>query len=261
VYPFERFTELAKKTLTLAQQEAERSHHSYIGTEHLLLGVLRNEEGLGYRVLEVLGVRIDVVRQAIESVVGRNERSVIQQIIPTSRVKKVIELAFEEAQRMGHQYVGTEHLLLGLVIEGEGIAARVLDDLGATVGKVRHEIERQLAAAPTHMPGHASGPAILARDLSGADTEALLGLVQTPHLARLLESRGLDVGAVQDVLLHPPDAVVRLRRYIADLRKEMQTVIGARDFEKAWRLQQGEKDLRKRLAEAERECIDGLQPR
>jgi ATP-dependent Clp protease ATP-binding subunit ClpC len=130
--------------LTLAQEEAERSHHSYIGTEHLLLGLLREGEGLAAKVLNNLGVEIGKVRQTIESVLGRNERIIIQQIIPTSRVKKVIEISFEEARRMGHAYVGTEHLLLGLLIEGEGIAAHVLEDLGATLDKVRAEIERLL---------------------------------------------------------------------------------------------------------------------
>jgi ATP-dependent Clp protease ATP-binding subunit ClpC len=144
LYPFERFTERAKKVLTLAQEEAERSHHSYIGTEHLLLGLLREGEGLAAKVLNNLGVEIGKVRQTIESVLGRNERIIIQQIIPTSRVKKVIEISFEEARRMGHAYVGTEHLLLGLLIEGEGIAAHVLEDLGATLDKVRAEIERLL---------------------------------------------------------------------------------------------------------------------
>src|SRR5713101_4238112 len=143
MYPFERFTERAKKVLTLAQEEAERSHHSYIGTEHLLLGLLREGEGLAAKVLNNLGVEIGKVRQTIESVLGRNERIIIQQIIPTSRVKKVIEISFEEARRMGHNYVGTEHLLLGLLIEGEGIAAHVLEDLGATLEKVRSEIERR----------------------------------------------------------------------------------------------------------------------
>src|SRR6202158_5534010 len=136
--------ERAKKVLTLAQEEAERSHHSYIGTEHLLLGLLREGEGLAAKVLGNLGVEIGKVRQTIESVLGRNERIIIQQIIPTSRVKKVIEISFEEARRMGHNYVGTEHLLLGLLIEGEGIAAHVLEDLGATLEKVRSEIERLL---------------------------------------------------------------------------------------------------------------------
>ncbi|HEV3123572.1 MAG TPA: ATP-dependent Clp protease ATP-binding subunit [Candidatus Dormibacteraeota bacterium] len=144
MYPFERFTERAKKVLTLAQEEAERSHHSYIGTEHLLLGLLREGEGLAAKVLNNLGVEINKVRSTIESVLGRNERIIIQQIIPTSRVKKVIEISFEEARRMGNNYVGTEHLLLGLLIEGEGIAAHVLEDLGANLEKVRGEIERLL---------------------------------------------------------------------------------------------------------------------
>jgi ATP-dependent Clp protease ATP-binding subunit ClpC len=144
LYPFERFTERAKKVLTLAQEEAERSHHSYIGTEHLLLGLLREGEGLAAKVLNNLGVEINKVRSTIESVLGRNERIIIQQIIPTSRVKKVIEISFEEARRMGNNYVGTEHLLLGLLIEGEGIAAHVLEDLGASLDKVRTEIERLL---------------------------------------------------------------------------------------------------------------------
>ncbi|MGP8159816.1 MAG: Clp protease N-terminal domain-containing protein [Candidatus Dormibacteria bacterium] len=142
LYPFERFTERAKKVLTLAQEEAERSHHSYIGTEHLLLGLLREGEGLAAKVLNNLGVEINKVRSVIESVLGRNERPIIQQIIPTSRVKKVIEISFEEARRMGNNYVGTEHLLLGLLIEGEGIAAHVLGDLGANLERVRGEIDR-----------------------------------------------------------------------------------------------------------------------
>ncbi len=144
MYPFERFTEKAKKVLTLAQDEAEKSHHSYIGTEHLLLGLLREGDGLAAKVLNNLGVEIEKVRTTIESVLGRNERIIVQQIIPTSRVKKVIEIAFEEAKRMNNTYVGTEHLLLGLLIEGEGIAAHVLEDLGANLEKVRSELEALL---------------------------------------------------------------------------------------------------------------------
>src|SRR5262245_2340264 len=146
MYPFERFTERAKKVLTLAQEEAERSHHSYIGTEHLLLGLLREGEGLAAKVLNNLGVEIGKVRQTIESVLGRNERTIIKQIIPTSRVKRVIEISFEEARRMGHNYVGTEHMLLGLLIEGEGVAAHVLNRLGATLDRVRFEIASVLGA-------------------------------------------------------------------------------------------------------------------
>jgi ATP-dependent Clp protease ATP-binding subunit ClpA len=158
VYPFERFTERAKKVLTLAQEEAERSHHSYIGTEHLLLGLLREHDGLAAHVLANLGVDIEGVRTVIESVLGRNERIIIQQIIPTSRVKKVIEISFEEARRMGHDHVGTEHVLLGLMLEGDGIAAHVLQDLGATLDKVRAEIERLEATHTEGRPGPAPLP-------------------------------------------------------------------------------------------------------
>lgn len=157
VYPFERFSERAKNVLKLAQEEAERSHQSYIGTEHLLLGLMREGSGIGARALTNLGLEIGNVRQTIESVLGRNERVIIQQIIPTSRVKKVIEISFEEARRMGHNSVGTEHLLLGLLIEGEGIAAHVLVDLGITLEKVRPEVERLLSSG-TREP--APGPAL-----------------------------------------------------------------------------------------------------
>ena len=143
MYPFERFTELAKKVLALAQEEAERSHHSYIGTEHVLLGLLREGDGIAAKVLNNLGVEIEKVRPTVESLLGRDKRlTVQQQIIPTSRVKKVIELSFEEARRTGQNYVGSEHLLLGLLTEGEGIAAHILEDLGANLDKVRAEIER-----------------------------------------------------------------------------------------------------------------------
>jgi len=143
VFPFERFTERAKKVLALAQEEAERSHHSYIGTEHVLLGLLGEADGIAAKVLNSFGVEIDKIRQTLESLLGRDKGlTVLQQIMPTSRVKKVIEISFEEARRMGHNYVGSEHLLLGLLTEGEGIAAHVLEDLGATLDKVRVEIER-----------------------------------------------------------------------------------------------------------------------
>ncbi|MHB1527550.1 MAG: Clp protease N-terminal domain-containing protein [Candidatus Dormibacteria bacterium] len=151
MYPFERFTEKAKKALTLAQDEAEKSHHSYISTEHLLLGLLREDDGQARKVLSNLGVEIETVRATIASVLGRTERTIVQQIIPTSRVKKVIEIAFEEAKRTGTTYVGTEHLLLGLLIEEDGIAAHVLVDLGAPLDRVREE----LAALPPDLDASA----------------------------------------------------------------------------------------------------------
>ncbi len=140
MYPFERFSDPAKKALTLSQEEAVRAHHSYIGTEHLLIGLLREPDGLANRVLSNLSIEIDEVRRGIESVLGRNERIIVQQIIPTSRVKRVIELSFEESRRAGRGEVTTGDMLLGLLIEGEGVAAHVLKDVGVRVNDVRAEL-------------------------------------------------------------------------------------------------------------------------
>jgi ATP-dependent Clp protease ATP-binding subunit ClpA len=153
MYPFERFTERAKAVLTRAQQEAVAFGHSYIGTEHLLLGLLYNE-GLGRTTLNALGVELEPAREAIVAILGE-PRVIIGQIIPTARVKKVIELSFEEARRMGHNYVGTEHMVLGLLVEGEGVAAKVLQDMGVTLDGARAEIERQTIA---HGPEPAGSP-------------------------------------------------------------------------------------------------------
>src|SRR6267378_6447150 len=131
MYPLEQFSEEARKTLTLAQEEAESAHRSYIGTEHLLLGILRNQDGIGSQALNGLGIQTEDVRRAIVTVVGHDERTIVQQTIPTSRVKKVMELAFEEARRMRSPRVTVGHILMGLVIEGEGIAAHVLQGMGA----------------------------------------------------------------------------------------------------------------------------------
>ncbi|MBV8528121.1 MAG: NDP-hexose 4-ketoreductase, partial [Candidatus Dormibacteraeota bacterium] len=126
MYPFERFTDAAKEMLTLAQQEAERSQHSYIGTEHLLLAMTRQSGAIASVVLMRLGVAHDDVRERIVAVLGREERIVIQQIIPTSRVKRVIEMAFAGAQQQDSRVVATDHVLIALALEGEGIAAHVL---------------------------------------------------------------------------------------------------------------------------------------
>jgi ATP-dependent Clp protease ATP-binding subunit ClpC len=136
VYPFERFSDDAKQVLALAQREAERSRHSYIGTEHVLLALLQAGNATTRRLNE-LGVDDARAREMIDRVVGREERIVIQQIIPTSRVKKVIELAFDAAQREDAPQVTPHHLLVGLMEEGQGVAAHVLEDLGVTLDAIR----------------------------------------------------------------------------------------------------------------------------
>src|SRR2546430_7603183 len=134
---FDKFTEPARKVLTLAEEEATRFNHNYIGTEHLLLGLVREGEGVAAKVLSNLGVELNRVRSAVEFIIGRGDRMIVGEIGLTPRAKKVIELAVDEARRLGHHYIGTEHLLLGLVREGEGIAAGVLESLGVNLEKVR----------------------------------------------------------------------------------------------------------------------------
>lgn len=136
---FHKFTEGARKVLALAQEEAKRSNHNYIGTEHFLLGLLRENEGVAAKVLSNLGVDVHKVRSAVEFIISRGDQVVPGEIGLTPRSKKVIELAIDEARNMNHNYIGTEHLLLGLVREGEGIAADVLESLNVSLEKVRTE--------------------------------------------------------------------------------------------------------------------------
>src|SRR5262249_6412401 len=137
---FDKFTERAQKVLQLAQEEAQRFNHNYIGTEHLLLGLVREGEGIAAKVLTNLGVQLDHVRSGVEFIIGRGDRPVEGDIGLTPRAKKVIELSVDEARRLNHHYIGTEHLLLGLVREGEGIAAGVLESLGVSLDKVRAQV-------------------------------------------------------------------------------------------------------------------------
>jgi ATP-dependent Clp protease ATP-binding subunit ClpC len=141
---FERFTERARKVVVLAQEEARHFNHNYIGTEHLLLGLLREDEGVAARALGSLNVTLDEVREQVESIVGYGEEGTGGQAPFTPRSKKVLELALREALQLGHNYIGTEHILLGLVRESEGVAARVLSNLGVDPDKVRREVVRML---------------------------------------------------------------------------------------------------------------------
>jgi ATP-dependent Clp protease ATP-binding subunit ClpC len=141
---FEKFSERARRVLSLAQEEAQRFNHNYIGTEHILLGLVRETDGVAARVLSSLGVELSKVRSAVEFIIGRGERPSPGDIGLTPRAKKVIELAVDEARRLSHHYIGTEHLLIGIMREGEGVAAGVLESLGVSLDKVRAETTRIL---------------------------------------------------------------------------------------------------------------------
>jgi ATP-dependent Clp protease ATP-binding subunit ClpC len=153
---FERFTERARQVVVLAQEEARTLKHNYIGTEHILLGLLREEEGLAARVLESLDITVERVRAQVVRIVGSGEEVTSGQIPFTPRAKKVLELALREALSLGHNYIGTEHILLGLVRENEGVAARILLDFDADSEKIRNEVIRMLSG-PGGRRGSGSG--------------------------------------------------------------------------------------------------------
>ena len=180
---FEKFTERARKVLSLAQDEAQRFNHNYIGTEHLLLGLVREGDGIAAKALMNLGVELEEVRRNVEFIVGRGDRIVLGEIGLTPRAKKVMELAVDEARRMNHHYVGTEHLLLGLIREGEGIAGGVLVSMGITLERARDEVHRILAQRDAGHATEAPAPAapknnVIACRLDDAALGALDALVE-----------------------------------------------------------------------------------
>ncbi len=152
---FKRFTERARQVVVLAQDEARLLKHNYIGTEHELLGLIREEGGIGARVLASFGVTLEDVRSQVARIVGSGEEVTTGQIPFTPRAKRVLELSLREALSLGHDYIGTEHILLGLVREGEGVANHILLDLGASPGELRSRVLQLLAdpaAAPEEPP-------------------------------------------------------------------------------------------------------------
>ncbi|CAM3894725.1 ATP-dependent protease ATP-binding subunit ClpC [Alkalicoccus chagannorensis] len=178
---FGRFTERAQKVLALAQEEASRLAHNNIGTEHILLGLVREGEGIAAKALTGLGLGSDKIQTEVENLIGRGEE-VSQQVHYTPRAKKVIELSMDEARKLGHSYVGTEHILLGLIREGEGVAARVLNNLGVSLNKARQQVLQLLGSSENNggqqqasggSASSASTPTLdsLARDLTAIAKE------------------------------------------------------------------------------------------
>ncbi|AME06688.1 ATP-dependent protease ATP-binding subunit ClpC [Bacillus siamensis] len=193
---FGRFTERAQKVLALAQEEALRLGHTNIGTEHILLGLVREGEGIAFKALEALGLNSDKMQKEVESLIGRGQESTTSVPHYTPRAKKVIELSMDEARKLGHSYVGTEHILLGLIREGEGVAARVLNNLGVSLNKARQQVLQLLGSNETGTSGagtnsSANTPTLdsLARDLTAIAREDSLDPVigRSKEIQRVIE--------------------------------------------------------------------------
>jgi hypothetical protein len=150
---FQRFTDRARQVVVLAQEEARRLDHNYVGTEHILLGLISEGGGVAARALESLGIGVVAVRQQVEEIIGQGQQAPSGHIPFTPRAKKVLELSLRESMQLGHTYIGTEHILLGLVREGDGVAAQVLVRLGADLNRVRQQVIQLLAGRAAAEPG------------------------------------------------------------------------------------------------------------
>ncbi len=181
---FERFTDRARRVLVLAQEEARLLNHNFIGTEHILLGLIHEGEGTAAKALESLGITLEAVREKVEETIGPAGASTTGSPPFTPRAKKVLELSLREALQLGHNYIGTEHMLLGVVREGEGVAATVLQSLGADLSRVRQQVIQLLSS------GGLGGKEAAASGSSGQAAESTRRLTRArpvrpqPHHAR-----------------------------------------------------------------------------
>jgi ATP-dependent Clp protease ATP-binding subunit ClpC len=219
---FERFTDRARRAVVLALEEARFLNHNYIGTEHLLLGLIHEGEGVAAMALESLGISLEAIRAEVVKVVGRGKQPPTGHIPFTPRAKKVLELSLREAIQLNHDYIGTEHLLLGLIREGEGVAAQVLVKVGASLDRVRQQVIQLLSGSTGE---GAAEPA-------GARTRLV-------HMTVPAELREVE-------------------EQLAQVRREKMAAIDRGDFEQAAGLRDKERELARRVAELERAWTAGV---
>jgi ATP-dependent Clp protease ATP-binding subunit ClpA len=223
---FERFTDRARRVMVLAQEEARLLNHNHIGTEHLLLGLIHEGEGVAAQALESLGVSLPTVRQRVEEIIGRGQQALAGRIPFTPRAKKVLELSRREALAMGHNYVGTEHILLGLLREGDGVAAQVLVGMGADLNRVRQQVIRILSGhhdKDEPKGGRAARRAGKAGRRQYGPLPEILGRVES--IDAQLSAIGQRVGAGPDVS--------DLDQQIAQARRDKEAAADAEDYESA----------------------------
>ena len=237
----ERFTDRARRVVVLAQEEARRLNHNYIGTEHILLGLIHEGEGVAARALESLGISLDAVRQQVEEIIGQGQQAPPGHIPFTPRAKKVLELSLREALQLGHDYVGTEHILLGLIREGDGVAAQVLVKLGADLNRVRQQVIQLLTGY--------QGPGVMS---AGSRLgERMRARLPDDALARF-DALDRRLAALERWVSIQPD-LDDLDQEIAQVRQEKEAAIERQDFENAAPLRDKEKRLLAARADREKE--------
>jgi ATP-dependent Clp protease ATP-binding subunit ClpA len=238
---FERFTDRARRAVALAQDEARMLDHGWIGTEHILLGLIHEGEGVAAKALESLGISLDAVRQQVEEFVGRGQQAPSGHIPFTPRAKKVLELSLRESRQLGHNYIGTEHILLGLIREGDGVAAQVLVVLGADLDRVRRQVIELLRGHQGQDEGSADSW-LGERAPAGLPEEAL---ARFGALDRRLTALERWVGVRPDL--------EDLDRAIAQVRREKEAAVDRQDFDAAVASRAREKQLLAARADREKE--------
>jgi ATP-dependent Clp protease ATP-binding subunit ClpC len=226
---FERFTDRARRVVVLAQQEARRLDHNYIGTEHILLGLIHEGQGVAASALDSLGISLQAVRQQVEEIIGRGQQTPSGHIPFTPRAKKVLELSLRESQQLGQDYIGTEHILLGLVREGDGVAAQVLVKLGADLNRVRQQVIQLLHGHQEKEP------------VPTASAERELRLL--PGVQAHLEAIEQRLTVIEQRVGTGPEISDLDEQQIAQVRREKESAIDAQDFEQAASLRGREKEL------------------
>jgi ATP-dependent Clp protease ATP-binding subunit ClpC len=225
---FERFTDRARRVVVLAQDEARRLDHNYIGTEHILLGLIHEGEGVAAKALESLGISLDAVRQQVEEIIGQGQQAPSGHIPFTPRAKKVFELSLREAVQLGHKHIGTEHILLGLIREGDGVAAQVLVKLGADLNRVRQQVIQLLHGYRAEEP------------LSAQSAAQELRLL--PGVKILLEAIEQRLTAMEQRVGTGPDTS-ELDEQIETVCTEKEAAVDAQDYAQAASLRSREKEL------------------
>jgi ATP-dependent Clp protease ATP-binding subunit ClpC len=225
---FERFTDRARRVVVLAQEEARMLNHNYIGTEHILLGLIHEGEGVAAKALESLGISLESVRQQVEEIIGQGQQAPSGHIPFTPRVKKVLELSLRESVQLGHSYIGTEHILLGLIREGEGVAAKVLVELGADLNRVRQQVIQLLhGRRPDELEASAAAPR--ERGLP-------------PEIAVRFDAIDSRLSAVEQRAGIGPDTR-ELDQQIEQAQRDRHAAADAQEYERAASLRDREKDL------------------
>jgi ATP-dependent Clp protease ATP-binding subunit ClpA len=242
---FERFTDRARRVVVLAQEEARLLDHGYIGTEHLLLGLIHEGEGVAAKALESLGISLAAVREQVEAIIGRGQQAPSGHIPFTARAKQVLDLSLREMGQMGQDYVGTEHILLGLLREGDGVAAQVLVRMGADLNRVRQQVI-QLAGGHAGKGAIGKGAPAGSRGRAGRADDAL---------ARI-ESADRRLAAIERWVGIRP-GLDDLDEEIAQARGEKRSAIDAQDFDAAVALRDKEKQLLAKKAGREKEHAAG----